>query len=66
MKVKCTICDKIDDLPGDSFKAKRLRNRQISMYLCKECHDRVTVNTNKRLKTGKFHLFREKKNHYPF
>ncbi|HLR69902.1 MAG TPA: YlaI family protein [Pseudogracilibacillus sp.] len=66
MKVQCTICDKINELPGDSFEAKRLRNRQTSMYLCKECHNRITENTNKRLNTGNFRLFREKKKLYPF
>lgn len=66
MKVKCTICDKIDELADDSFQAKRLRNRRISMYLCKECHDRIKKNTNKRLKTGKFRLYKEKKNVGPF
>ncbi|MDC1541856.1 YlaI family protein [Candidatus Pseudothioglobus singularis] len=66
MKVKCTICDKIDDLDHDSFQAKRLRNRMNSMYLCKECYDRITEKTRQRLKSGKFRLYREKKKPGPF
>ena len=29
MRVKCVICDKIENIKDDSFQAKRLRNRPI-------------------------------------
>jgi uncharacterized protein YlaI len=61
MEVKCTICDKIDTLEDDSFLAKRLRNRRSYMYLCDECNDRITEKTNARHATGKFRLYRDKK-----
>lgn len=59
MKVKCTICDLIDELPDDSFKAKKLRNRRTYMYLCDVCYERIEMNTKARLATGKFKLYRE-------
>lgn len=61
MQVKCTICDKIDELKDNSYQAKRLRNRRISMYLCRECYDRITEKTKNRHETGEFRLYREKK-----
>ena len=61
MQVKCTICDRIDELPDDSFKAKKLRNRRTYMYLCDECYERIKVKTLARHATGKFKLYREKK-----
>lgn len=60
MQVKCTICDNINEIPDDSFKAKRLRNRRTYMYLCDECYYRVESNTKARHDTGKFHLYRDK------
>lgn len=63
MKVKCTLCGRIDELPDDSLKAKRLRNRQSYLYLCDDCHERITIKTKVRHKTGKFKLYCEKKEH---
>jgi len=62
MDVKCTICDKVDDLNDDSFQAKRLRNRRTYMYLCSECYNRIKLNTEARHATGKFRLYKENKN----
>lgn len=61
MQVKCTICDEINELPDDSFKAKRLRNRRTYMYLCDECYDRIEIKTKARHATGKFQLYEENK-----
>ncbi|WP_174613122.1 YlaI family protein [Virgibacillus ihumii] len=61
MKVKCVLCDTIQDIDSQSLKAKRLRNRRIHMYLCRECDQRISVKTKQRHATGKFHLYEEKK-----
>lgn len=62
MKVKCVLCDKLETIADDSFLAKKLRNRPIHTYLCNDCHTRITIKTNERLATGKFRLYRDKKN----
>ncbi|MGP3749165.1 YlaI family protein [Bacillus sp. 3A_MP1] len=54
MRVKCSICDKIETIDDDTLIAKRLRNRPIHTYMCQECHDRIAKKTEERLKTGKF------------
>ncbi|WP_428908782.1 YlaI family protein [Niallia sp. Krafla_26] len=60
MRVKCVICDKIENIENDSFQAKRLRNRPIYTYMCQTCNDRITEKTNERIATGNFHLYRSK------
>ena len=60
MRVKCVICDKIETIEDESFVAKRLRNRPIHTYMCKECNTRITVKTNARFESGNFRLFRTK------
>lgn len=54
MKATCILCEKTDDLDPRTFKAKRLRNKPIKMYLCEECEHRIAVNTLARLNSGKF------------
>lgn len=66
MQVKCTICDQVNELPNDSFQAKRLRNRRTYMYLCDECYDRIKENTNARHATGNFKLYTENKDEDEF
>lgn len=61
MQVKCVICDNIESLDDNCFRAKRLRNRRIHMYLCNDCYTRIDVNTKKRHATGNFHLYDTKK-----
>ncbi|RLL45199.1 DUF2197 domain-containing protein [Oceanobacillus piezotolerans] len=61
MQVKCTICDSIDTLNDDSLQAKRLRNRRIYMYLCRDCYNRIKEKTYQRIETGNFRLYKEKK-----
>lgn len=58
MRVKCVICDSINNLSDDSPLAKKLRNRPIHTYMCEPCHDRIAINTEVRLATGNFRLFR--------
>ncbi|AEB24119.1 YlaI family protein [Bacillus sp. L381] len=54
MRVKCSICDKIEQIDDETLTAKRLRNRPIHTYMCQECHDRIKVKTEARLNTGHF------------
>jgi len=58
MRVKCVVCDAINELNDDSLEAKRLRNRPIHTYMCKPCHDRISINTEARIATGNFRFFR--------
>lgn len=58
MKVKCVICDKIENLVDDSFQAKRLRNRPIHTYMCKACEERIGERTKLRIATGNFNFHR--------
>jgi uncharacterized protein YlaI len=60
MRVKCVLCDTIEQLDDENPLAKRLRNRPIHTYMCQRCYDRVTERTNERLATGKFRLYRDK------
>ncbi|WP_042356383.1 YlaI family protein [Bacillus rubiinfantis] len=58
MRVKCVICDKIETIDDESVIAKRLRNRPIHTYMCKECHDRISEKTLARIDSGNFKLYR--------
>ena len=58
MRVKCVICDSINELDDDAPLAKKLRNRPIHTYMCNECDDRIAKNTEVRLATNKFRFFR--------
>ena len=58
MRVKCVICDSIQQLPDDLPLAKKLRNRPIHTYMCDPCNERIAENTAKRLATGKFKFYR--------
>ncbi|WP_096199205.1 YlaI family protein [Bacillus sp. FJAT-45350] len=61
MRVKCVICDRIDNIDDYNPLAKKLRNRPIHTYTCPECYERITVRTNERKATGNFKLFESKK-----
>ncbi|MBR3119996.1 YlaI family protein [Oceanobacillus profundus] len=61
MQVKCSLCDKVEEIEDYCLQAKRLRNRRIYMYLCNSCYGRIEVKTNERLSTGNFRLYRENK-----
>ncbi|MDC3412788.1 YlaI family protein [Aquibacillus sp. 3ASR75-11] len=61
MRVKCVICDTIENIEKNSLQAKRLRNRRIHMYLCNKCNNRIEKKTKERHATGNFRLYREKK-----
>lgn len=60
MRVKCVICDKIEGIEDESLAAKRLRNRPIHTYMCRECHSRITERTNERFATGNFRLYKDR------
>jgi len=61
MRVKCVLCDKIESIENESPQAKRLRNRPIHTYMCKDCEARITNKTLKRIETGNFRLYQSKK-----
>ncbi|NRD78734.1 YlaI family protein [Bacillus sp. BRMEA1] len=58
MRVKCVICDKIENIDDESLMAKRLRNRPIHTYMCVECSERIADKTNARMATGNFRFYR--------
>ncbi|MCA1029918.1 YlaI family protein [Bacillus timonensis] len=61
MRVKCVLCDKIEQINDETSIAKRLRNRPIHTYMCNECNNRIEKRTNERIETGNFKLYRKKK-----
>ncbi|WP_078554934.1 YlaI family protein [Bacillus alkalicellulosilyticus] len=61
MRVKCVLCDKIDNIEDYSPLAKKLRNRPIHTYMCPDCQGRVTEKTEERIASGNFKLYRKKK-----
>jgi uncharacterized protein YlaI len=58
MRVKCVLCDKIENINSDTLQAKRLRNRPIHTYMCKDCDERIAEKTKNRIATGNFRLYR--------
>ncbi|MCM3087296.1 Uncharacterized protein YlaI [Bhargavaea ginsengi] len=54
MLVRCVMCDREEEIPEISPEAKRLRNRPIHTYMCRECHDRISEKTAERIATGRF------------
>jgi uncharacterized protein YlaI len=58
MRVKCVICDIINELEDDSPQAKKLRNRPIHTYMCNPCHKRIEDKTRVRLATGNFVFYK--------
>jgi uncharacterized protein YlaI len=62
MRVKCVICDKVESIENESLQAKRLRNRPIHTFMCKECDERIAEKTKVRVDSGKFQFNRPKTN----
>ncbi|MBT2678424.1 YlaI family protein [Bacillus sp. ISL-35] len=60
MRVKCVLCDKIENINSDTLQAKRLRNRPIHTYMCENCNERIAEKTNNRIATGNFKLYRSR------
>lgn len=60
MRVKCVICDKVETIENESLQAKRLRNRPIHTFMCKDCDERIAEKTKIRLDSGKFQFNRPK------
>lgn len=58
MRVKCVLCDRIDNLTDDNPLAKKLRNRPIHTYMCPACKERIGEMTEARIATGKFVFYR--------
>ncbi|WP_407268139.1 YlaI family protein [Radiobacillus sp. PE A8.2] len=60
MRVKCVLCDTVNNIDGSSPLAKRLRNRRIHIYMCPICDTRIGDKTKQRHATGNFKLYKEK------
>ena len=58
VKVQCVLCDKLENIDDMSPLAKKLRNRPIHTYMCKECYDRISERTLARINSGNFKLYR--------
>lgn len=54
MRVKCVLCDQINQLEDEDPLAKKLRNRPIHTYMCPTCKERISDLTEKRIATGNF------------
>ncbi|MFS0560906.1 YlaI family protein [Terribacillus sp. 179-K 1B1 HS] len=65
MRVKCVLCDEVEEIDDGSPHAKKLRNRRNTMHLCSDCSDRISLRTKERKATGNFNLYREKKTDEP-
>lgn len=61
MRIKCILCDKVETIDSKSKRAKNLRNRPIHTYMCQECTDRITEKTIAHHQSGKFKLYKPKK-----
>lgn len=59
MRVKCSLCEKLETINDDTLVAKRLRNRPIHTYMCDDCQERIKVKTEARIKTGRFSLYQD-------
>lgn len=58
MRVKCVLCDKVENIVDETPLAKKLRNKPICTYMCQTCDDRITEKTVARLATGNFLFYR--------
>lgn len=58
MRVKCVICDEIEQLPDGDALAKKLRNRPIHTFMCSTCRARIEEKTVARVATGNFTFHR--------
>lgn len=61
MRVKCIMCDKIEDIDDNLPATKKLRNRPIHTYMCEECYSRIEEKTEKRISSGQFFVYRSGK-----
>jgi uncharacterized protein YlaI len=61
MRVKCILCDQIDNISGTSLLAKQLRKRRVMTYMCDSCRERIDAKTKERLASDNYRVYREKK-----
>lgn len=59
MRVKCILCDSVENINSDSLIARRLRKGRTPAYTCEECNTRIEKKTKARIATGNFKLYRE-------
>ncbi|GAJ99692.1 MULTISPECIES: YlaI family protein [Geomicrobium] len=62
MRAKCLLCDRVDSLNDEDPQTKKLRNRPIHTYTCKDCYERIAKRTEERLATGNYHIPHHKNN----
>ncbi|WP_301108179.1 YlaI family protein [Sporosarcina sp.] len=58
MRVKCVLCDQINQLEDSDPLAKKLRNKPIHTYMCPSCRERISEKTEARIATGNFIFYR--------
>jgi uncharacterized protein YlaI len=61
MRVKCILCDQVDNISGTSLLAKQLRKRRVMTYMCDSCRERIDEKTKERLASENYRVYREKK-----
>ncbi len=59
MRVKCVICDALNNLDEELPLTKKLRNRPIHTYMCSLCNERIGKKTEERIASGKFRFYRD-------
>ncbi|GEL76021.1 YlaI family protein [Tenuibacillus multivorans] len=59
MRVKCVLCDTVENIDSYSLLAKKLRKRRVQTYICPKCSERITEKTNERKQGGNFKLYEE-------
>lgn len=48
MRVKCILCDTVNEIDDDCPEAKKIRNKPLHTYMCETCHERITEKTQLR------------------
>ncbi|HET7616118.1 MAG TPA: YlaI family protein [Bacillales bacterium] len=60
MRVQCVLCDRIDTLDDESPLAKKLRNRPVHTYMCKDCHERISLRTKEKFAKQPYFIYHRK------
>jgi len=66
MRVKCVLCDNIENIDDDSPQAKKLRNRLNSTFMCQPCSERIKQKTLERLQNEDFKLYQSEETEDPY
>ncbi|HET7629543.1 MAG TPA: YlaI family protein [Bacillales bacterium] len=57
MKVQCVLCEKVATLHDESALAKKLRNRPIHTYMCKDCDERIASKTKEKFSKHPYKIY---------